>query len=223
MIKLVDCTRLVYRRLFCRFRSDVVWLLTWMLNVNNRISIVLETTTAIAIAIQATYTNTQMAFLGCTLIYRVNENPFIIYFLLLYSFHSVINLIGIWIYDLSRHFQTFNRYKFPSIVKYRITRCIFCGRKTSILLLYFEFWPDFIARSILFTLRKYEPLYLDTRSISLVHAAVSPCYLRIKKQSRGSGVWIFFITVTAHDIRNVFSFMTFLARMYAIRINEEHV
>lgn len=96
-------------------------------------------------------------------------------------------------------------------------------RKTSILFLYFEFWSDFIARSILFTLRKYEPLYLDTRSISLVHAAVSPCYLRIKKQSRGSGVWIFFITVTAHDIRNVFSFMTFLPRMYAIRINEEHV
>lgn len=222
MIKLVDCTRLVYRWLFRRFRSNVVWLLTWMLNVNNRISIVLETT-AIAIAIQATYTNTEMAFLWCTLMYRLNENPFIVYFLLSCSFYSVVNLIGIRTDDLSRHFQSFNRYKFPSIVEYRIARCIFCRRKTSILLLYFEFWPDFIARSILFTLRKYEPLYLDTRSISLAHAAVSPCYLRIKKQSRGSGVWIFFITVTAHDIRNVFSFMTFLPRMYAIRINEEHV
>lgn len=124
MIKLVDCTRLVYRRLFCRFRSNVVRLLTWMLNVNNRISIVLETT-AIAIAIQVMYTNTQITFLGCTLMYRVDENPFIIYFLLLYSFYSVINLISIRIYDLSRHFLSFDTYKFPGIVKYRITRCIF--------------------------------------------------------------------------------------------------
>lgn len=65
-----------------------------MLNVNNRISIVLETT-AIAIAIQVMYTNTRMTFLACTLMYRVNENLFIVYFLLLYSFYSVINLISI--------------------------------------------------------------------------------------------------------------------------------
>lgn len=60
---------------------------------------------------------------------------------------------------------------------------------------------DFIARSILLTPRKYELLYLDVRSISLVHAAVSLFYLRIKKQSRGSTVWIFFITLAAHDVR----------------------
>lgn len=45
---------------------------------------------------------------------------------------------------------------------------------------------DFIARSILLTPRKYELLYLDVRSISLVHTAVSLFYLRIKKQSRGA-------------------------------------
>lgn len=75
-----------------------------MLYVNNRISIVLETT-AIAIAIQVMYTNTRMTFLPCTLMYRVNENLFIVYFLLLYLFYSVINLISIRMYDLSRHFQ----------------------------------------------------------------------------------------------------------------------
>lgn len=50
---------------------------------------------------------------------------------------------------------------------------------------YFRLWPDFIAYSILLTLRKYELLYLDVRSISLAHAVVSLFYLRIKKQSLG--------------------------------------
>ena len=48
MIKLVDCTRLVHRRLFRRFRLNVVRLLTPTLNANIRVSIVLETATAAA-------------------------------------------------------------------------------------------------------------------------------------------------------------------------------
>lgn len=52
----------------------------------------------------------------------------------------------------------------------------------------FRLWPDFIAHSILLTLRKYELLYLDVRSISLAHAVVSLFYLRIKKQSPEDGV-----------------------------------
>jgi len=46
---------------------------------------------------------------------------------------------------------------------------------------------DFIAHSILLTLRKYELLYLDVRSISLAHAVVSLFYLRIKKQRPTKG------------------------------------
>jgi len=51
----------------------------------------------------------------------------------------------------------------------------------------FRLRPDFIAHSILLTLRKYELLYLDVRSISLAHAVVSLFYLRIKKQSPAKG------------------------------------
>lgn len=39
---------------------------------------------------------------------------------------------------------------------------------------YFRLRPDFIAHSILLTLRKYELLYLDVRSISLAHAVRVP-------------------------------------------------
>lgn len=51
----------------------------------------------------------------------------------------------------------------------------------------FRLWPDFIAHSILLTLRKYELLYLDVRSISLAQAVVSLFYLRIKKQRPTKG------------------------------------
>lgn len=79
------------------------------------------------------------------------------------------------------------------------------GRSGTLRLRASDSGPDFIAHSILLTLRKYELLYLDVRSISLAHAVVSLFYLRIKKQSRGwRGVWILFITLApAHDIRHI--------------------
>lgn len=73
----------------------------------------------------------------------------------------------------------------------------------------FRLRPDFIAYSILLTLRKYELLYLDVRSISLAHAVVSLFYLRIKKQSPargGTGAEYGFssLLLPAHDIRRVY-------------------
>lgn len=74
----------------------------------------------------------------------------------------------------------------------------------------FRLRPDFIAHSILLTLRKYELLYLDVRSISLAHAVVSLFYLRIKKQSPGvRGVWILFITLAGTWYTSYIAFIKF--------------
>lgn len=91
----------------------------------------------------------------------------------------------------------------------------------------FRLRPDFIAHSILLTLRKYELLYLDVRSISLAHAVVSLFYLRIKKQSPGErGVWILFITLAGTWYTPYIAFIKFRfvasTVLLLLRANNEH-
>lgn len=92
-------------------------------------------------------------------------------------------------------------------------------------------WPDFIAHSILLTLRKYELLYLDVRSISLAHAVVSLFYLRIKKQSPEVGARTEYgfssLLSPAHDIRRIYRVYKVLLRrgtstVLLLRANNEH-
>lgn len=83
----------------------------------------------------------------------------------------------------------------------------------------FRLRPDFIAHSILLTLRKYELLYLDVRSISLAHTVVSLFIFGLRNKAPGvRGVWILFITLR-HMIYVVYRvYKVLLRRVYGITI-----